>query len=154
MIVSLTLLASTLFMAASSEMFPREAVDLTIEAGNLVGTGVIEFKSLIQSTEVAAVTAPTLGHTSCFSAGPYEASHPTVTLPEETSYLSTSLTFTPSPPFPLVPTTHRYFPNGSVGPTSTPTNTIPVVSGAIALRHVSYSSFFILVATGFYVLIF
>ena len=153
MIFFLTLLASTLFMANSSELLRREVVDLTIEAGNLVGTGEIEFKSLVQSTEVVAVTAPTPGETSCFSAG-LEASHSTAALTKETSCLSTSLTFTPSPPFPLVPTTHRYFPNGSAGPTPTPTNIIPVVSGAIVLRHVAYSSLCSLVAMGFYLLIF
>ncbi|KPA37711.1 hypothetical protein FLAG1_09466 [Fusarium langsethiae] len=149
-----TLIAFVFPIATPAELLPRKVVDLTIEAGNLVGTGVIEFKSPIQNTDVATKTALTCSDTSYVATGTYQTGPTTAAINEETSFLSTSPTLTPSQPFPLVPTTHQYFPNVSTGPTPTPTTTVPIVSGAIALHHVAHTSFLSLVAIGFYLFVF
>lgn len=142
MLFLFTLLAFFFSIATPAELPPREVIDFTVEAGNLVGTGAIEFNSPFQDTEAATETAPTRSYTPCASTAICQANASTVASSEDTPSPLTSRTVLPSQPFPLISGTRLSPSNSSMGATLTPTPGAPVVSDAIAWRHMAYTYLF------------
>lgn len=130
-----TFLVLALSKDTRAQLAPREVVDITIEAGDLVGTGVIEFKSPGQESETASISASTSSDTLCTSTATCQTSVSTTSLSQDKSPMPTSFTV----PFPLIPTTSYSFLNGSTRATPTPRPSAPVVSDAMTLRQAAYA---------------
>ncbi|KAJ9419912.1 hypothetical protein QL093DRAFT_2639744 [Fusarium oxysporum] len=119
-----------------AQLTPREVVDLTIEAGGLVGTGVIEFKSPSQESETPSILASTNSDTPCTSTATCQTSEYTAPSSQDTAPMPTSF----SVPFPLIPTTGHPGLNSSTRATPTPRPSAPALSNAVTMRQAACAS--------------
>jgi hypothetical protein len=141
MLFPFTAVVLAFFVAAKAEVLQREAVEFTVEGSDLVGTGVIDFKLPIPSTEVDSEFVPVGSYTSFVSTTTCAEITSTETPSVDTSSLSNPRPITPSQTPPPFPTTNHGSPRGSTGfsrPTPTPDS--PEISGAISLRHMAHRS--------------
>ena len=136
-----TVLILAFCAAAEAEVLQREAVEFTVEGSDLVGTGVIDFKLPIPSTEVANEILPVDSYTSYVSTTTRQEVTLTQAPSADTSSLSDSRAMTPSQTAPPFPTTKHGFSHGSAGfPRPTPTPGSPEISSALALRDKGHLS--------------
>ncbi|KAF5724649.1 hypothetical protein FMUND_614 [Fusarium mundagurra] len=119
-----------------AQLAPREVVDLTIEAGGLVGTGVIEFKSPSQERETPSISVTTNSGTPCTSTATYHTSKSTTPSSQDVAPMPTSVPV----PFPLIPTTGHPGLNSSTRATPTPRPSAPVSSNAVTVRQATCAS--------------
>ncbi|KAF5544823.1 hypothetical protein FMEXI_6362 [Fusarium mexicanum] len=134
------LLTFPFFTAAHEGGFQREAVDFTIEAGTLVGTGLIEFASdgssqTTQNTEALVTETLKYGKGLCGPTTTCEASTAAVFLTKEISLL-------PAPTLPSrilsVNHTRALLPsNISLEGTPISSPTSPMISEATSSRHMA-----------------
>lgn len=142
------------FASTRAELLAREVVDFTIEAGNRVGTGMIEFNSPTQTTEPATKPTPTRGYIPCAVTAMCQGNISAIDSHEEISPPLTSPTILQSLPFPLISTTRQSPSSITLGATPTPTPSAPVVSDAIAWRNIPFTCLFILAVMELFIVIF
>lgn len=133
-----------------------ESVDFTVQAGTLIGTGLIEFNSrpVYQTTgdiEVTSTTTPGHEEIPCDSTACLPSN--SVTTGGAPSF-STPETVPSSQTFPLIPTFGLLPTNNSFRATPTPTPTGPIVSEATSFRRMGYAWLMTLIVVGFHSFIF
>lgn len=131
MLLLLALLAFRFSVVSTAELLPREMVDFTIEAGELIGTGNVEFKSLTPKTEVVTGTTATAKDTRQTTTDICQAT--IIPNQDDPSTLPSLENITPRPP-PNISTSYQSPSNGTKKPVSSPT-LVPVISRAMSLRH-------------------
>ncbi|KPM41089.1 hypothetical protein AK830_g5500 [Neonectria ditissima] len=132
-------------------VFQRDAVDFTVHAGTLVGTGMIDFSSPLvrQSTEeveTRATDAPERSEITCESTAIGPGVTSLTTRVEDMPFNYTS----PSEHIPVTPTPNPLPSNTSFGATETPSNTATMVSQGQSLRQLVWPSLLSLGLMSFY----
>lgn len=152
MLFLLTFCAFAFSPIMGAELYGRETVSFTINAGTFVGAGLIEFSSrqIDYTTEDAEVTVTaTAEHsrTACKSSACLGTASVTDSA-EDTQSTSTPLPILSSQSSPRTPTFDLLPTNISLGATPTPSPTGPKVSGAAALHRTAYIWLLSFVAMG------
>lgn len=158
MLFLLTFFAFAFSPIMGAEVYGHETISFTINAGTLVGAGLIEFSSrqidyTTGDTEVTVTATPEHSRTACKSAACLGRASVTSSA-ENTQSTSTSLSTPPSRSSPLIPTFHLLPTNTSLGATPIPSPTGPKVSGAATLHRTAYTWLLSLVAMGLCSLVF
>ncbi|KAI8719912.1 hypothetical protein NCS52_00773500 [Fusarium sp. LHS14.1] len=158
MLFFLTLFAFAFSPIMGAEVYGRETISFTINAGTLVGAGLIKFSSrqidhTTGDTEVTVTATAEHSRTACKSAACLETASVTSSA-EDTQSTSTPLSILSSRSSPLLPTFDLLPTNISLGATPTPSPTGPKVSGAATLRRTAYTWVLSFVAMGLCALVF